>query len=170
MKSKKAKSVKKSKKDFRKKAQKELQDSLASRFMDVIKGLGHSSEGLGKVVRKSSKRISRKLTSVFADVLQPAKEKKLPEKTVSDKETSAKLLKPVAKKELVKARKVVARAGTGPRKNTVTGMLSTSAPVSEPVEDDIQPPPEGEMTRVARLKTEDAKDDKKIDEDPVTPS
>lgn len=124
MKSKKAKSVKKSEKDWRKKLRKELRGSLDTGFMAVVKELGHSSDRVRKLIRKTSRKMARELAAA-AD--HPMEEKKLPGMTGTPP-SGAKVLKPVAKKELVRARKVVARAGS--RKTPAAG-LTTSAGVSE---------------------------------------
>ncbi len=170
MKSKNAKSVKKSKKDLRKAARKELRNALVSRMTDVIKGLGYSGGGLRKMIRKSVRKMSRKLTAAPDEGREAAREKKLPEKTESKEKASSKALKPVAKKELVKARKIVARAGSG-RKPLSSGVLTTSVAASEPGEP-RQEPPGGDATGipVARLNPEPPDPDDKPGEDPVSPS
>lgn len=124
MKSKKAKSVKKSEKDWRKKLRKELRGNLASGFMTVVKELGHSSDRARKLIRKTSRKMAREIEAAMD---HPMEEKKLTEKAGSPA-SGSKVLKPVAKKELVRARKVVARAGS--RKTPAAG-LTTSAGVSE---------------------------------------
>lgn len=163
MKSKNAKSGKKTKKVLRKAARKELRDILVTRMMEVIRGLGHSGEGLQKTVRKATRKLSRKLEVVLED--RPA-EKKLPGK-IAEEKASSRELKPVARKELVKARKVVARAGAGSNKSLSTGVLTTSVsgpdtagPVSGPGADPIAEAP------VAPLK----KEWPDPGEDPVSPS
>lgn len=139
MESKNAKSVKKTIKASRKAASKELEINLASRFLEVIKGLGHSTKEISREIQKTSKRISKELAKTITDVLEPAQEKKLPKKGVDVKGTPKKAPKPVAKKELVKAKKVVSRAGTGKKGELSTGILTASSQVSTPREEDLAP-------------------------------
>ncbi|HEY0895991.1 MAG TPA: hypothetical protein VGE15_05525, partial [Sphingobacteriaceae bacterium] len=153
--------------DLRKAARKELQAILVSRMTDVIKGLGHSGEGLRKMIRKASRKISGKLTAVLDDGPEAAREKKLPEKTEGKQKASADVLKPVAKKELVKARKVVARAGSG-RKPLSSGVLTTSVAAPESGNPVLEP--DAAAIPVARLNQEISEPDEKPGDDPVSPS
>ena len=146
MESKNAKSGKKTLKASRKAASKELEINLASRFLEVVKGLGHTSKGISLEIQKASKKISKKLAKAATEVLEPTHEKKLPKKGPEVKASSSqkigtikKVPKAVAKKELVKAKKVVSRAGTGKKGELRTGILTASSQVSNPREEDLAP-------------------------------
>lgn len=146
MESKNAKSVKKTIKASRKAASKELEINLASRFLEVVKGLGHSTREISREIQKASKKISKELAKTITEVLEPAQEKKLPKKAsdvkgipVSKTGSIKKAPRAVAKKELVKAKKVVSRAGTGKKGDLSTGILTASSQVSTPREEDLAP-------------------------------
>jgi hypothetical protein len=94
-------------------AKKELENSIADKFMKAIAELGHDSEKLKRVIKKASKFIVKKIERNLKDIkhvavakLDPVPVKDVVKKAVA---TSATAKKDIVKK-VVKVEKVIAKA------------------------------------------------------------
>src|SRR5690606_14606127 len=112
MKANKAKTSKKAVKKVSKRAvKKELETSIADKFLEALKGLGHDAGKLSKEIKKTSKVLAKKLSDKYHEV-KIAVEEKLESKKPKAKKAKKPLTsaKRNVSSAVVKAEKVVAKA------------------------------------------------------------
>ncbi|HXH98881.1 MAG TPA: hypothetical protein VNI52_01335 [Sphingobacteriaceae bacterium] len=132
MKSKKAKPEKKAaKKSNKRVVKKELEASMTSKFLDVIKNLGHEAGNLTKDVKKLSKQLAKKL----ADKVSSIGDSPDTPKRIVRKKTATPIKRAVKAPNtgLSRAEKVVAKAKTtSVAKKTMASTVKVAQPVKIP--------------------------------------